>query len=345
MHTVFGASSERLLLSIACDARPADIYNSGMSANSSSGDPEPSAVTVNGLCKRFDDRNIVDGLSFQIRQGECYGLLGPNGAGKTTTLRALLGLTPFEAGRIQVLGLAVPAQARQARARVGVVPQLDNLDPDFTVEENLLVFGRYFGLSDRQIRDRIPGLLEFAALAGKRTARINELSGGMKRRLTLARAMVNDPDLIVLDEPTTGLDPQARHLVWERLRALLLQGKTILLTTHFMDEAERLCGRLGVLDHGVMVAEGAPRDLIAQHLEPHVVEVFGDGAQAWLQANREALTARVEVSGETVFCHTADPGPIVATLSGRPDVRYLGRPANLEDLFLRLTGRGMREEG
>src|SRR5690606_24192894 len=179
----------------------------------------------------------------------------------------------------------------------------------------------------------------------KRNARISELSGGMKRRLTLARAMVNDPDLIVLDEPTTGLDPQARHLVWERLRALLARGKTILLTTHFMDEAERLCGRLGVMDHGTMVAEGVPRELIARHLEPYVVEVFGDGAQEWLASHRAAIDGRIEVSGETVFCHTGEPDSIVARLRGNDSVRYLQRPANLEDLFLRLTGRGMREEG
>jgi lipooligosaccharide transport system ATP-binding protein len=303
------------------------------------------ALSVSGLCKRFGDRSIVNELSFEIRPGECYGLLGPNGAGKTTTLRALLGLTPFNGGRIQVLGFDVPARSREARARVGVVPQMDNLDPDFTVEENLLVFGRYFGLSSAQVRERIPGLLDFAALGTKRNARISELSGGMKRRLTLARAMVNDPDLIVLDEPTTGLDPQARHLVWERLRALLAQGKTILLTTHFMDEAERLCGRLGVMDHGAMVAEGVPRELIARHLEPYVVEVFGDGTQQWLAAHRSAIDGRVEVSGETVFCHTGEPDPIVALLRGNDNIRYLQRPANLEDLFLRLTGRGMREEG
>jgi len=302
------------------------------------------AVWVQGLFKRFGEKAIVEGLSFRIQPGECYGLLGPNGAGKTTTLRALLGLTPFDAGQLEVLGFPVPRQSRQARARIGVVPQLDNLDPDFTVEENLLVFGRYFGLSDRQVRARIPALLDFAALSGKRAARINELSGGMKRRLTLARALVNGPDLIVLDEPTTGLDPQARHLVWERLRELLARGKTILLTTHFMDEAERLCGRLGVIDHGSMVAEGAPRELIAQHLEPYVVEVYGDGAMQWLDAHRGELPARVEISGETVFCYAAAPEPVVRALQGHHDLRYLQRPANLEDLFLRLTGRGMREE-
>lgn len=308
-------------------------------------EPFQHAVVINNLCKRYGDRTIVDGLSFSIRPGECFGLLGPNGAGKTTTLRALLGLAPFDSGEVQVLGYNMARQARQARAHIGVVPQLDSLDPDFTVEENLLVFGRYFGMSDAQVRARIPDLLDFAALTTKRGARINELSGGMKRRLTLARAMVNDPDLIVLDEPTTGLDPQARHLVWERLRALLNHGKTILLTTHFMDEAERLCGRLAVIDHGRKVVEGVPRDLITEHLEPYVIEVYGDDAEAWLAEHRPILPGRIEVTGETVFCYVDDPAPIVRVLHAVPNVRYLQRPANLEDLFLRLTGRGMREEG
>lgn len=305
----------------------------------------PDAVIVRSLRKLFNERVIVDDLSFAIRPGECYGLLGPNGAGKTTTLRALLGLTPFASGTVQVLGHAVPRQSREARRRIGVVPQMDNLDPDFTVEENLMVFGRYFGLHDSVIRARIPELLDFAALGAKRTARIQELSGGMKRRLTLARAMVNDPDLIVLDEPTTGLDPQARHLVWERLHALVARGKTILLTTHFMDEAERLCGRLGVIDHGAMAAEGAPRELIARHLEPFVVEIYGRGLHEWLAQHRAELPGRIEISGETAFCHLEDAQPVVQRLREYPELRYLQRPANLEDLFLRLTGRGMREEG
>ncbi|VFR29185.1 ABC, transporter, ATP-binding protein [plant metagenome] len=299
---------------------------------------------MEGLVKRFGARAIIDGLSFQIQRGECYGLLGPNGAGKTTTLRALLGLTPQHGGRIEVLGHEVPAQASQARARIGVVPQNDNLDPDFTVAENLLVFGRYFGLSDGEARARIPALLDFAALTPKADARITELSGGMKRRLTLARAMVNDPDLIVMDEPTTGLDPQARHLIWERLKMLLARGKTILLTTHFMDEAERLCTRLGVIDHGRLMAEGTPRRLIAEHVEPQVVEVYGDGLAAWLASHRAQVDGRVEVSGETAFCYVHDADPLVHALQGRDDLRFLHRPANLEDLFLRLTGRGMRDE-
>jgi lipooligosaccharide transport system ATP-binding protein len=302
------------------------------------------ALEVNGLRKQYGGRITVDNLSFAIRQGECYGLLGPNGAGKTTTLRTLLGLTPFESGTIEVLGHSIPLRARQARARVGVVAQTDNLDPDFSVEENLLVFGRYFGMRDAAIRARIPALLDFAALAPKAHARINELSGGMKRRLTLARAMINDPDLIIMDEPTTGLDPQARHLIWERLKALLARGKTILLTTHFMDEAERLCHRLGVIDHGRMISEGTPHSLIAEHVEPEVVEVYGDGLHTWLATYRHQLPARVDLSGETAFCYTKNAGAIVATLQSRDDLRYLHRPANLEDLFLRLTGRAMREE-
>ncbi|WP_345250876.1 nodulation factor ABC transporter ATP-binding protein NodI [Pigmentiphaga soli] len=302
------------------------------------------ALRVERLDKRYGDRQIVDGLSFEIARGECFGLLGPNGAGKTTTLRALLGLTPIDGGRIRVLDRDIPAQAPQARARIGVVPQMDNLDPDFTVEENLLVFGRYFGLRDAEIRQRIPGLLEFASLSAKRRARIGELSGGMKRRLTLARALVNDPDLIVMDEPTTGLDPQARHLIWERLKALLAQGKTILLTTHFMDEAERLCDRLIVVDRGRAIAEGSPQELIARHVEAEVVEVYGDGAAGWLAENRPRLPGRIEVSGETVFCYTDTPDPVIASLRDRRGLRYLHRPANLEDLFLRIAGRDLREE-
>ncbi len=286
---------------------------------------------------------VIDGLSFALRRGECYGLLGPNGAGKTTTLRLCLGLTEADSGAITLAGQPIPAQARAARSRVGVVPQGDNLDPDFTVAENLLVFGRYFGLDDALIRSRIPQLLEFSNLAAKRDARISELSGGMKRRLTLARALVNDPDLIFMDEPTTGLDPQARHMIWERLKTLLARGKTIFLTTHFMDEAERLCDRLAVIDHGRMIAEGSPRALIAQHIEAEVVEVYGDGAAAWAAAEGQAKSARIEHSGETVFCYTNDARPLLAGLQTVNGIRYIHRPANLEDLFLKLTGREIRD--
>jgi lipooligosaccharide transport system ATP-binding protein len=219
---------------------------------------------------------------------------------------------------------------------------MDSLDPDFTVEENLLVYGRYFGMSDKQVHDRIDWLLEFATLTAKRKAQIGELSGGMKRRLTLARALVNDPDLIFMDEPTTGLDPQARHLMWERLKTLLSSGKTILLTTHFMDEAERLCDRLAVIDQGQLIAEGAPRELIAQHIEPQVVEVYGDNVADWLPQARP-LADRVELSGETAFCYTRQTDALLKNLSEQSGLRYLHRPANLEDLFLKLTGREMRD--
>lgn len=286
---------------------------------------------------------VVNGVSFNLRKGECYGLLGPNGAGKTTTLRLCLGLIAPDSGEITLVGKRVPEEARPARLRVGVVPQGDNLDPDFTVAENLLVFGRYFGMDDVEIEARIPKLLDFANLTAKKDAPIGELSGGMRRRLTLARALINDPDLIFMDEPTTGLDPQARHMIWDRLKTLLADGKTIVLTTHFMDEAERLCDRLAVIDHGQMIAEGSPRELIGQHIEAEVVEVYGDNARAWGEAEGRSKAARFEVSGETVFCYTNDPQPLLASLHNMAGVRYLHRPANLEDLFLKLTGREMRD--
>ncbi len=301
-------------------------------------------LAVRELRKVYGQAAVVDGISFSIRRGRCYALLGPNGAGKTTTLRCCLGLTRPDSGTIRLVGEPVPREARRARIRVGVVPQMDNLDPDFTVAENLIVYGRYFGLKDAEVAQRLPELLDFASLGHKRDARIGELSGGMKRRLTLARALVNDPDLVFMDEPTTGLDPQARHLIWDRLKRLLSRGKTILLTTHFMDEAERLADRLAVIDHGRMIAEGAPRELIAEHIEPQVLEVYGDGAREWAEAVGRSLAARIEVTGETVFCYARDPSQALHSLEARPAVRYLHRPANLEDLFLKLTGREMRAE-
>jgi lipooligosaccharide transport system ATP-binding protein len=223
------------------------------------------------------------------------------------------------------------------------VPQIDNLDPDFTVRENLLVYGRYFGLGSAHIHARIPALLDFAGLASRADDNIKTLSGGMKRRLTLARALINDPDLIFLDEPTTGLDPQARHVIWQRLRQLLAQGKTIFLTTHFMDEAERLCHRLSIMDRGRMIAGGSPRELVAAHIEPQVIEVFGDGAEAWASAHGARLSERCEQTGETVFCYARNVEPLLHDLEQRPELRYLHRPANLEDVFLRLTGRDLRD--
>jgi lipooligosaccharide transport system ATP-binding protein len=300
-------------------------------------------LSARNLRKCYGDQVVVDGLNLSIQRGECFGLLGPNGAGKTTTLRLMLGLITPDEGELQLLDHAVPQQARAARLRVGVVPQIDNLDPDFTVAENLLVYGRYFGMSDAAIEARLPELLEFANLTHKRDVKVPTLSGGMKRRLTLARALVNDPEVIFLDEPTTGLDPQARHLIWQRLRELTASGKTLLLTTHFMDEAERLCHRLAVMDNGRIISAGTPRELIAQNIEPQVVEVFGEHAAAWAQSHAARHAQRFEVSGESVFCYVADAQPLLKELHQHPELRYLHRPANLEDVFLKLTGREMRE--
>ncbi|MEX3899358.1 nodulation factor ABC transporter ATP-binding protein NodI [Paraburkholderia sp. BR10954] len=292
--------------------------------------------------KNYGEKTVVDGLSFHVNTGECFGLLGPNGAGKTTTLRMLLGIAAPDAGAIRLCGEPIPGRARLARSRVGVVPQFDNLDPDFTVRENLLVFGRYFGLSAAQCRAAVPGLLEFARLEHKADARVSELSGGMKRRLTLARALINDPDVLIMDEPTTGLDPQARHLIWERLRSLLVRGKTILLTTHFMEEAERLCHRLCVIEEGRKIAEGAPRELIESEIGCDVIEIYGPDPFA-LRDELAPLAERTEISGETLFCYVNDAQPVHMRLKQRADLRYLHRPANLEDVFLRLTGREMQD--
>ncbi|MDQ2963677.1 MAG: ATP-binding cassette domain-containing protein [Pseudomonadota bacterium] len=300
-------------------------------------------LSVSGLRKSYGDHEVVRGLDFAIRRGECFGLLGPNGAGKTTTLRCCLGLIDPNAGTITLVGEPVPKAAREARVRVGVVPQMDNIDPDFTVAENLIIYGRYFRMPDALINERIPRLLEFAGLASKGDASIRTLSGGMKRRLTLARALVNDPELLILDEPTTGIDPQARHLIWDGLRQLLTQGKTILLTTHFMDEAERLCTRLAVIDHGRMIASDSPRALIATHVEPEVIEVYGDEARTWAATRGRQLADRLELAGETAFCYARDAAPLLADLGHAPGVRYLHRPANLEDLFIKLTGRELRD--
>jgi lipooligosaccharide transport system ATP-binding protein len=321
------------------------IFTSGSMRDTagSGADAGVPVLGVRGLVKRYGAVAALDGLSFEVFPGECFGLLGPNGAGKSTTLKLALGLATPDAGEIRLLGLPIPAQARAARRRVGVVPQADALDPDFTVTENLLVFGRYFGLPEALVRSRIDGLLEFAGLLGKRDARLDELSGGMKRRLTLARALVNEPEILFLDEPTTGLDPQARHLIWERLRRLLALGTTIVLTTHFMEEAERLCSRLAIIDEGRLVATDTPERLIAGEIEPLVVEISGDGASAWVRHQLQRDASRVEIVGETAFLYCRDPDPPAARLAGEAGFRVLRRPANLEDVFLKFTGRDLRD--
>ncbi len=295
------------------------------------------------MAKSYSAQRVVNGLSFDIYPGECLGLIGPNGAGKTTTLKMCLGLIAPDEGRILAFDQEMPKDALSIKAHLGVVSQFDTLDPDFTCAENLRVYGRYFGLKEAYLKEKIPQLLEFAALSNKANDRPGALSGGMKRRLSLARALVNDPALLLLDEPTTGLDPQARHLMWERLQTLVRAGKSILLTTHFMDEAERLCDRLIVIDQGRKITEGAPKALIAEHLEKSVVEVYGVFDQERVLQELTPMALRVEQSGETLFFYADEPADLNKALSQMGQVRSFHRPSNLEDLFLKLTGRQIRE--
>ncbi len=299
-------------------------------------------VEAKGLVKRFNDEPVVRGIDLRIMAGRCFGLLGPNGAGKTTTLRMLLGQSPPSAGSLHVFGLPLPGRGRAIRARAGVVPQTDNLDPDFTVAENLRVYGRYFRIPGAVLEGRIRQLLEFVELTDRANSRLHTLSGGMKRRLTIARALVNDPELIVLDEPTTGLDPQVRHMIWGRLRDLRQSGKTLLLTTHYMEEAERLCDELVIIDRGRILDQGAPVALIRRHVEPEVVEIRGEARRIESMLGPHP-GCRIEPVGDTYYCYTADPRRLVKQLEGQPDIVFLHRPANLEDVFLKLTGRELRE--
>lgn len=310
----------------------------------SSQDPSSSSVVrVNGLVKRYQEQVVVDHVGLTIQRGEAFGLLGPNGAGKTTLLRLLLGLTPPSAGEIEVLNLPIPRYAKTMRRRAGIVPQQDNLDPDFTVRENLLTYASYFGLDARVLTRRLPELLAFADLGARANAPIEALSGGMHRRLTLARALVNNPALLVLDEPTTGLDPQARQHIWQRLRQLQREGRTLLLTTHYMEEAERLCDRLAVLDAGRVIACGSPAELIAAHIEPHVVELRGSAARAEHWQTGDQAKMRVQQVGETVLIYSSERDPLLQLAEQQARGRYLYRPANLEDVFLRLTGWELRD--
>ncbi len=305
-------------------------------------DCNSAVIEAAALSKRYGDKLAVDRVDVTVRAGECWGLLGPNGAGKTTFLRMLLGGTPPTGGELRVLGFPVPTRAREMRARVGVVPQQDNLDPDFTVAENLRTYAAYFGLSGRLVDSRIEELLEFAALQGRKRDRISALSGGMQRRLSLLRALVNEPELLVLDEPTTGLDPQARQLIWQRLRELRARGMTLVLTTHYMEEAQRLCDRVTIMDGGRLLATEHPRALIRKHIEPHVIEVYGVGVEAWHRNTAATLADRCERVGETMFYYARDEGPLLSALGAEPELTYLHRPANLEDVFVKLTGRELR---
>lgn len=305
--------------------------------------PARAIVAAQSLTKRYGDYVAVDGIDLDIRPNECFGLLGPNGAGKTTTLRMLIGMTFPDDGSLEVMGYPVPEQAQMMRQRLGVVPQTDMLDPDFSAAENLRIFASYFGIQGAALEERVEELLQFASLQERGDTGIQELSGGMKRRLTLARALVNDPELVILDEPTTGLDPQVRQVIWQRLRSLLKQGRTLILTTHYMDEAQRLCDRLAIMDQGRILDIGSPKALIARHIEPHVTEIYGDGRELWLEERGKAHTARVESVGETLFCYCHDEAPLLNALANQSELQFLHRPANLEDVFLKLTGRDLRE--
>ncbi len=305
--------------------------------------PAPDSIaSARGLSKRFGDYNAVDGIDFEIKRGLCFGFLGPNGAGKTTTLRMLLGLSPMSAGSLSVFGLPIPEQARAVRARVGIVPQADNLDPDFSVAENLEIYAAYFGIPKQLAAPRIERLLEFAALTERRTAKVDTLSGGMKRRLIIARALINEPELVVLDEPTTGLDPQARHIIWGRLAELRASGTTLILTTHYMEEAERLCDELIIMDHGRILDQGSPGELIARHVEAEVIEVRGERSVLFEPVARDC-GCRIERMGTSLYCYTNAAGALIAHLQATPGMVFLHRPAGLEDVFLKLTGRELRD--
>ena len=297
---------------------------------------ETPIIAARGLIKRFGDFEAVKGIDFTVEPGRCIGLLGPNGAGKTTTMRMIMGLTTVTAGELTVFGAPVQSMTRADKARIGLVPQDNNLDPDITVRENLEVYGRYFGLPADTVRARVPELLGFMQLSEKAEAKVMQLSGGMQRRLVIARALIANSELVVLDEPTTGLDPQARVLIWKQLMALKKSGKTLLLTTHYMDEAQRLCDRITVIDNGVILDEGTPQELIDRHVGGHVFEVQKPLPEGFVDGRWDK-----EDVGDAVLYYVQTPRDIIADLP--EEAIYLHRQANLEDVFLRLTGRQLRE--
>jgi lipooligosaccharide transport system ATP-binding protein len=299
-------------------------------------------VEARGLVKRFGNFTAVAGIDFEVQQGEAFGFLGPNGAGKSSTMRMIGAVSPIDDGTLRVLGMDPETQGARIRARLGVVPQESNLDTELPVEENLMVYGRYFDLPRTVIRERIDELLDFAQLADRRRDRVDYLSGGMKRRLTIARALINEPELMILDEPTTGLDPQARHVLWDRLYRLKQNGATLIITTHYMDEAEQLCDRLVVMDKGKIVAEGSPRALIGEHSTREVVELrFAVGTQDQHLEALDGLAKRIEVLPDRVLLYTDDGDHTSSEIHtrGLTPESIVVRRSTLEDVFLRLTGR------
>jgi lipooligosaccharide transport system ATP-binding protein len=303
-------------------------------------------IAASELVKRYGDVAAVDGVSFEVAPGESFGLLGPNGAGKSTTMRMVGAVSTRTSGSLEVLGLDPDEHGPEIRSRLGVVPQQDNLDNELRVRENLLTYGRYFGLPRRLVAERADELLQFAQLADRANAKVDELSGGMKRRLTIARALINEPRILLLDEPTTGLDPQARHILWDRLFRLKEQGTTLLLTTHYMDEAEQLCDRLVVVDHGRIMAEGSPASLIREYSTREVLEVrFGSERNADAAVALAGLGERLEVLPDRVLVYAEDGESVLAEVvaRGMQPLTSLVRRSSLEDVFLRLTGRSLIE--
>ncbi|MDA8233687.1 MAG: ATP-binding cassette domain-containing protein [Clostridia bacterium] len=302
-------------------------------------------IEARGLVKRFGDFTAVNGINFIVRPRECFGFLGPNGAGKTSTVKMIYCHSPVTDGSLKVLGMDVTKEARAIKRRLGVVAQEDNLDPDLTVEQNLLVFSTYFGIPKSEAGERTKELLDFFGLKEKAHTQVDKLSGGMKRRLAIARALINKPDLLILDEPTTGLDPQARHLVWQRLRKLKEQGVTLILTTHYLDEASQLCDRLVIMDRGQILEQGEPKELVARHIGKEVLEL-GSAVCHDLIPQLAGLTSGHQVVGEALFLYTNDGQALLRKVQElRETNRQYLRPASLEDVFLKLTGRGLHHEG
>jgi lipooligosaccharide transport system ATP-binding protein len=303
-------------------------------------------IVAKDLTKHFGTMVAVDGISFEIAQGEAFGFLGPNGAGKTSTMRMIASVSPVTSGSLSVLGLDPATHGPAIRARLGVVPQENNLDTELTVEENLMIYGRYFDLPRSEIRMRIEELLDFAQLSDRKKSKVEPLSGGMKRRLTIARGLINRPEMLILDEPTTGLDPQARHLLWDRLYRLKQVGVTLIITTHYMDEAEQLCDRLVIMDKGKIVGEGSPRQLIEQHSTREVIELrFRTGQQEKEVDKLSGLGKRQEILPDRVLIYSDDADQTLDEIhsDGLEPETTLVRRSTLEDVFLHLTGRSLVE--
>ena len=300
-------------------------------------------ITAESLTKKYDDFLAVDSIDFEVFKGECCGFLGPNGAGKTTSIKMIHCVLPLTSGNLAVAGMSVSEKPREIKKIIGVAPQEENLDPDFTVMTNLLVYARYFDIPKQEALERAENLLKFAQLEEKRNVIIDQLSTGMKRRLVLARALINEPQILLLDEPTTGLDPQARHLIWDKVRSLKKQGVTIILTTHYMDEAAELCDRTFIMDHGKIIEEGKPADLVRKHAGEDVLEVDYD-AEVMKMLQEKFPEARLETVSDRIRVFTVQPhGVFEVFLKEFPSKGATIRNANLEDVFLKLTGRELRE--